>query len=121
MMREIITKDCIEIWQRATIRDALPEEYKEKAKQEAGRMGNESRYGSGSEEATEFADQGESSNISRDSNLAESGSVGPVEDVSEDLSQMNRGPDVLTESERIRRQETPLAKLEAEGTLNFDQ
>jgi hypothetical protein len=34
-IREIVTKDCIEIWQRATIMDALPEEYKEKAKQAA--------------------------------------------------------------------------------------
>jgi hypothetical protein len=29
-IREIVTKDCVEIWQRATIRDALPEEYKDK-------------------------------------------------------------------------------------------
>ena len=28
-IREIIMKDCIEIWQNATIRDALPDEYKE--------------------------------------------------------------------------------------------
>ena len=28
-IREIIMKDCIEIWQKATIRDALPDEYKE--------------------------------------------------------------------------------------------
>jgi hypothetical protein len=24
-----VTEDCVEIWQRATIRDALPEEYKD--------------------------------------------------------------------------------------------
>jgi hypothetical protein len=27
-------KDCIEIWQKATIKDALPEEYKDKQKAE---------------------------------------------------------------------------------------
>src|SRR5918998_1826448 len=40
-IREIITKDCIEIWQRATIRDALPEEYKDPAKAEASRKGRQ--------------------------------------------------------------------------------
>jgi hypothetical protein len=39
----------------------------------------------------------ESGNILRDSNLAKSGSSGPVEDVSEDFSKMNRGQDVITE------------------------
>jgi hypothetical protein len=34
-IREIVTKDCIEIWQRATIREALPDEYKDKLKQVA--------------------------------------------------------------------------------------
>src|SRR5918993_4187135 len=33
-IREIVTKDCVEIWQRATIRDALPEEYKDKVLKE---------------------------------------------------------------------------------------
>jgi hypothetical protein len=37
----------------------------------------------------------------RDSNLAESGSVGPVEDVSEDFDKMNRGQDVMTESQKV--------------------
>jgi hypothetical protein len=31
-------KDCIEIWQKATIRDALPDEYKEKTRQEQAKM-----------------------------------------------------------------------------------
>jgi hypothetical protein len=42
-------KDCIEIWQKATIRDAVPDEYKEKLRQELGKEGNKARYGSGSE------------------------------------------------------------------------
>ena len=37
--REIVMKDCIEIWQKATIRDALPDEYKEKLRQELGKGG----------------------------------------------------------------------------------
>jgi hypothetical protein len=51
----------------------------------------------GSQQSTEFAPSDENGNILRDSNLAKSGSVGPVEDVSEDFSQMNRGTDVITE------------------------
>jgi hypothetical protein len=62
-------KDCIEIWQKTTIRDALPEEYKDKLKQEQGMEGNKAKYGSGSEQASEFAPFDENSNISRDSNL----------------------------------------------------
>jgi hypothetical protein len=95
-IREIVTKDCIEIWQRATIRDALPDEYKDKAKQAAAEASNV-RYETGTEQASEFADSGERSNVLRDLNLAESSPVGPVEDVSEDFSQMNRGQDVITE------------------------
>jgi hypothetical protein len=41
-IREIVTKDCIEIWQKATIREALPDEYKDKTKQEQGKKGRES-------------------------------------------------------------------------------
>ena len=40
------------IWQKDTIREALPDEYKDKRKQEAAQMGNEAEYGSG--QATEF-------------------------------------------------------------------
>ena len=45
-IREIIMKDCIEIRQKATIRDALPEEYKDKQKAEAVKIINKNRYGS---------------------------------------------------------------------------
>jgi hypothetical protein len=30
MISEIVMKDCISIWQKATIREALPDEYKDK-------------------------------------------------------------------------------------------
>jgi hypothetical protein len=49
-IREIVEKDCIEIWQKATIRDALPDEYKEKMRQEQARMSH-TRYETGSEQA----------------------------------------------------------------------
>ena len=60
------------------------------------------RYETGSEQTSEFAPFDENGNIQQDSNLANSGSVGPVEDVSEDFGKMNRGQDVITESERIK-------------------
>src|SRR5918993_2757240 len=82
-IREIVTKDCIEIWQKATIGDALPEEYKEKAKQAAAEASHV-RYETGTEQASEFADSDKRSNTLQDSNLAENSSAGPVEDVSED-------------------------------------
>jgi hypothetical protein len=44
----------------------------------------------GSEQASEFAPFDENSNIQRGLNLAKSDSVGPVEDVSEGFSKMNR-------------------------------
>jgi hypothetical protein len=47
-IREIVAKDCIEIWQKATIRDPLPDEYKDKLKQEQGMEGYKAKYGSGS-------------------------------------------------------------------------
>lgn len=40
-IRERVKKDCISIWQRDTITDALPVEYKNKRKQEAGRKGRQ--------------------------------------------------------------------------------
>jgi hypothetical protein len=58
-----------------------------------GREGNKARYEAGSEQASEFAEGEDSAR----KNLAENGSVGPVEDVSEDFSKMNRGQDVITE------------------------
>jgi hypothetical protein len=94
----ILGKYCIEIWQKATIREALPDEYKDKLRQELGTKGKESQLEqAGSQQSTEFAPSDESSNISPDSPRANSSSVGPVEDVSEDFSQMNRGTDVITE------------------------
>ena len=42
-IRERVKKDCISIWQRDTITDALPFEYKNKRKQEAGRKGRQRR------------------------------------------------------------------------------
>ena len=85
-IREIVTKDCIEIWQKATIRDALPEEYKNKLKQEQGTKGREAQLEqSGSGQSTEFAPFDENGNISPDSTRVKSGSVGPVEDISRTL------------------------------------
>jgi hypothetical protein len=49
--------------------------------------------------STEFALFDENGNISPDSTRAKSGSVGPVEDVSEDFDKMNRGQDLITGSE----------------------
>ena len=66
----------------------------------------------GSKQTPEFAPFDENSDISRDSNLAESGSVGPIEGVSEDFSKMNRGQDVITESERAKRLEQRLNEAE---------
>ena len=55
-----------------------------------------------SEQTTEYAPFDENGNNLQDSNLAESGSFGPVEGVSEDFSKMNRGQDEITESQKIR-------------------
>ena len=97
-IREIVTKDCIEIWQRATIREALPDEYKDKLRQELGTKGRESQLEqAGCQQSTEFASFDENGNIQPANLRAESGSVGPVEDVSEDFGKMNRGQDVITE------------------------
>jgi hypothetical protein len=86
------------------------EEYKQKEKVEYGEEGRQKQLEqAGSEQSTELPPFDENGNILQDSNLAENGSVGPVEDVSEDFSQMSRGPDVLTESEK--RLETRLTEL----------
>jgi hypothetical protein len=114
-IKEIVMKDCIEIWQKATIRDALPDEYKDKLRQELGREGNKVRYGS--EQATEFADSGESCGNQRDSNLAKSSSFDPIEDVSEDFDRMNRGQDVITESEKIKKLGERITQVEEEKEM----
>ena len=110
-IREIVTKDCIETWQKATIRDALPEEYKDKQKAEAAEEANKTRYGTA--QTTEF-DKTENRTFMRDSNLAESGSVGPIEDVSKDFDKMNRGHDVMTESQKVEKLQKRLAEQETE-------
>jgi hypothetical protein len=66
-IREIITKDCLSIRQKSTIIDAMPEEYKQKEKVEYGKEGRQKQLEqAGSGQSTEFADQGESSNILRE-------------------------------------------------------
>jgi hypothetical protein len=40
-IKETVTKDCKDIWSKATIRDNIPDEYKDPKKQEAGRKGRE--------------------------------------------------------------------------------
>jgi hypothetical protein len=54
--------DCISVWQKDkdTIREALPDEYKDKLRQE---LGAKARYGSGHHR---FGDSGENSDIQRD-------------------------------------------------------
>jgi hypothetical protein len=38
-IRERVTQDCLPIWQKSTIRDAFPAEYKQKEKAQAGKKG----------------------------------------------------------------------------------
>jgi hypothetical protein len=80
-------------------------------------MSNEARYESGSKQATEFAPSDENGNISRDSSLAKSGSVGPVESVSEDFSKMNRGQDAITEKERAKMLSKELEEADSERNM----
>lgn len=40
-IRERVTQDCLPIWQKSTIRDALPAEYKQKEKAQAGKKGRQ--------------------------------------------------------------------------------
>ena len=47
----------------------------------------------------------------------ESGSVGPIEDVSEDFDKMDRGQDVMTESQKIKKLEQRLNESEEERSL----
>jgi hypothetical protein len=99
-IREIITKDRLPIWQKSTIIDAMPEEYKQKEKVEYGKEGRQKQLEqAGSGQSAEYGDSGEMGQDSARKNLAENSSVGPVEDVSasEDFSKMNRSQDVITE------------------------
>jgi hypothetical protein len=111
-IREIVMKDCIQIWKKATIRDALPKEYKEKTKQKAGIMGNEAKYGSG--QAAEFDNSGESDNNLQDSNPAESGSSSQTGTYSEDFDKVNGGPDIMTQTERFEKLEKRINEQEVE-------
>jgi hypothetical protein len=40
-IRERVTNDCLPIWQKSTIRDALPDQYKQKEKAQAGKKGRQ--------------------------------------------------------------------------------
>jgi hypothetical protein len=40
-IRERVTQDCISVWQRATINNALPQEYKNKERSQAGKKGRQ--------------------------------------------------------------------------------
>jgi hypothetical protein len=40
-IRESVMQDCLPIWQKSTIRDALPDEYKQKEKAQAGKKGRQ--------------------------------------------------------------------------------
>jgi hypothetical protein len=73
---------------KATIRDALPEEYKDKRMQEYAKKSHKNTESSG--QTTEF-DNTENRTFMHDSNPAQSGSVGPIEDVSEDFFQDEQG------------------------------
>src|SRR5918999_5333493 len=117
-IREIVTKDCLPIWQKSTIVDAMPEEYKQKEKVEYGKKGREMQLEqTGSQQSTEFASFDENGNIQPANLRAESGSLGPVEDVSEDFSKMNRGPDVITEKERAKMLSKELEEAESERSM----
>jgi hypothetical protein len=123
-IREIVTKDCISIWQKTTIVDALPDEYKDKAKAEASRKGRQMQLVQEQTSGllTECEDgKGEGIddnglNVSVKSRT-ENGSVGPVEDVSEDFSKMNRGQDVITEKERAKLLSKELEEKDVERSM----
>jgi hypothetical protein len=109
-IREIVMKDCLEIWQKGTIVNSLPDEYKDKAKAQASRLGRQKQLEQAGGLVTEGGD------VSTES-WTGSGSSGPVEDVSEDFDSMNRGPDVITETEKVKRLENRLNESEAERGL----
>jgi hypothetical protein len=52
-----------------------------------------------------------------DESPGESGSVGIIEDVSEDFSKMNRGQDVTTESVKVKKLEQRLNEAEEERMI----
>jgi hypothetical protein len=64
-------------------------------------------------QTTEF-DNTENRTFMHDSNPAESGSVGPIEDVSEDFSKMNMGQALITESQNVEKLQKRLTEQETE-------
>jgi len=80
---------------------------------ELAKESHKNREGSG--QTTEF-DNTENRTFMQDSNPAQTGS-GPIEDVSEDFDKVNRGQDVITESERIKKLEQTLTEAEEERSL----
>src|SRR5215204_6366449 len=82
--------------------------------QELARESHKYREGSG--QTTEF-DNTENRTFMHGLNPAQSGPVGPIEDVSEDSSKMNRGQDVITGSERIKKLEQRLNQAEKKRLL----
>jgi hypothetical protein len=113
-IREIVMKDCIEIWQKGTIKNALPDEYKEKVRQEQGKLGRQEQLTQGGGQVSEFADSSENGNNQPTSTWAKSGSSGQKGANSEDFDKMNRGQDVITYSERMKKLENRLNEQEVE-------
>jgi hypothetical protein len=123
-IREIVTKDCISIWQKTTIVDALPDEYKDKVKAEASRKGRqmqlvqEQASGLITEREDGEGEGGDDSSLNVSvKSRTENSSFGPVEDVSEDFSKMNRGQDVITEKERAKMLSKELEEKEVEHNM----
>ena len=76
-------------------------------------MGNEAKYGQG--QATEF--DIDENRIGCEILTSRSRAVGPIEDVSEDFSKMNRSQDVITESENVEKLKQRLNESDAERIL----
>jgi hypothetical protein len=110
-VREIVMKDCISVWQKTTIRDALPDEYKDKQKQKAARIANKVRHRSS--QATEF-DEGKNKEDPARLNLAENSSFGPKEHDFGYFDKMNSVQVVRTESEKVQKLEKQVSDLKAE-------
>jgi vacuolar-type H+-ATPase subunit I/STV1 len=99
-IRDRVVKDCISIWQKDTIRDALPDEYKDKQKQEAARISHKNRNKSG--QSTAFDESGTGAGL----NPAESFSSKPTEQESQTFDR--------PESEEVNRLRSQLSKKDEE-------
>jgi hypothetical protein len=102
-IRDRVVKDCISIWQKDTIRDALPDEYKDKQKQEAARIAHKNRNKSG--QSTAFDESGTGAGL----NPAESFSSKPTEQESQTFDR--------PESEEVNRLRKPDVKLNEDTTI----